>query len=349
MILSFLRIKKTKVYISYMPKVSIIIPVYNVSEYIEHSIRSVIAQTFTDIECIIVDDGCTDDSITKCEQWIREYEGPIKFIILHHEQNRGVSAARNTGIRQATGKWLFFLDSDDEITPHCIETLLKVGEEDEAIEMVHGSTRSCPTPEKDPRDLSWQQLPPSMNDSETIKYWFFHKHKMRNASTNKLLRRSFIVEHQLFFKEGIIYEDTLWNYYLFNCLNQICVVTEITYYYHIRPGSIITGTDLQIQAKNKGIVLYEILSNLPQGIEGDILRRYICFSFNKQVNCVRKVSEYKSAFSLYWKLARKYHCRSVQIDLALAYVSSYFKNGGMVFRRLRKLSRRVVRFKNRIM
>lgn len=332
-----------------MIKVSIIIPVYNVSEYIERCVHSVMAQTYTDLECIIIDDCGTDDSMTKCEQLIRTYEGPIKFIILRHEQNRGVAAARNTGIHQATGKWIFFMDSDDEITPHCIETLLKVGEEDEATEMVHGSTRTCPKPEIDSRDLSWQGIPFSMRKSEAIKYWFFHRQKMRYSSLNKLLRRSFIVEHQLFFKEGIIYEDTLWNYYLFNCLNHICVVTEITYYYHIRPGSIITGTDLQIQAKNKGIVLYEILSNLPQGIEGDILRRYIGFSFNKQVNCVRKVSEYKSAFSLYWKLARKYHCRSVQIDLALAYVSSYFKNGGMVFRRLRKLSRRVVRFKNSIM
>ena len=348
MILSFLRIKKTKVYISYMPKVSIIIPVYNVSEYIEHSIRSVIAQTFTDIECIIVDDGCTDDSITKCEQWIREYEGPIKFIILHHEQNRGVSAARNTGIRQATGKWLFFLDSDDEITPHCIETLLKVGEEDEATEMVHGSTQPNQW-EKVLYDPRCSQIPSSMKDSETIKYYFFHKQKMRIGPSNKLLRRSFIMKYQLFFKEGIIFEDLLWTYYLFNYASQIRVSTEITYIYYIRPGSICTGTDLQTRAKYKGIVLYEVLSNLPQGIEGDVLKRYIDVFFYKGVNYVRKVSVYKSAFALYWKLARKYHCRSVQIDLALAYVSSYFKNGNMVFGKLRILSRRIARLKNRIM
>ena len=332
-----------------MPKVSIIIPVYNVSEYIERCMHSVMAQTYTDIECIIVDDCGTDDSMAKCEQMIREYEGPIKFLILHHEHNRGLSAARNTGIHQATGKWLYFLDSDDEITPHCIETLLKVGEEDEAVEMVLGSTRTCPTPKKDPRDLSWQQLPPSINDSETIKYWFFHKQKMRPAAWNKLLRRSLIMEHQLFFKDGLLFEDTLWSFYLFNCLNQICVVTEITYYYLTRPGSICTGTDIKIQAQNKGIVLYEILSNLPQGIEGDVLRRYTDFFFYKSVSCVRSVPEYKSAFSLYWELARKYCCRSVQTDLALAYISSYFKNSEKVFWRLRRQIRRVARLKNRIM
>jgi glycosyltransferase involved in cell wall biosynthesis len=175
-------------------------------------------QTYTDIECIIVDDCGTDDSMTKCEQLIRTYDGPIKFILFHHEHNRGISAARNTGIHQATGKWIFFLDSDDEITPHCIETLLKVGEEDEATEMVNGSTRTCivrgstriyPKPEKDTYDLSWQQLPSSMKDSKTIRYYYFHERKMCPSCWNLLLKRSFIMEHQLFFKEGILFEDSL--------------------------------------------------------------------------------------------------------------------------------------------
>ena len=332
-----------------MPKVSLIIPVYNVSEYIERCMHSVMAQTYTDIECIIIDDCGTDDSMAKCEQMIREYEGPIKFLILHHEHNRGLSAARNTGIHQAIGKWFYFLDSDDEITPHCIETLLKVGEEDEAIEMVQGSTRFRPFQEKDPYDLSWQQLPSSMKDSETIKYWFFHKRKMRPAAWNKLLKRSFIMEHQLFFKDGLLFEDTLWTYYLLNCLNETRIVTETTHYYYSCPGSICTGTDIKIQAQNKGIVLYEILTNLPHGIERDVLRRYIDFFFYPGVSCVRSVFEYKSAFSLYWELARKYRCRSVQTDLALAYISSYFKNSDKVFKRLRIQSRRVARLKYRVM
>jgi hypothetical protein len=91
------------------------------------------------------------------------------------------------------------------------------------------------------------------------------------------------------------------------------------------------------------------LSNLPHDIEGDVLRRYMTFFFYKAVSCVRNVPEYKSAFSLYWKLARKYHCRSVQIDLVLGYVSSYFKNSDKVFKKMRMLSRRVARLKNRIM
>ena len=321
-----------------MPKVSLIIPVYNVSEYIERCIRSVMAQTYMDIECIIVDDCGTDDSMAKCEQMIHEYEGLIKFLILRHEHNRGLSAARNTGIRQATGKWLFFLDSDDEITPNCIETLLKVGEEDEAIEMVHGNTQTSPEREKAPSDISWQELPSSMNDSETIQHYFFHERKMSIAAWNKLLRRSFIMKNQLLFKKDIIFEDQLWAFYLYTCLSQLRFVTEVTYKYYIRQGSICTGTEAQIRAKNKAVIIQEILSFLPKNREKDVMGRFLNF-FLRSINCIHKVPEYKSTFSLYWKTARKYHSRSIQVDLALAYVSSYFKNSDTKFDFLRKIHR----------
>ena len=96
-------------------KVSIIIPVFNVSEYIERCIKSVMNQTYSDIECLIVDDATLDDSIEKCERLIVEYKGPIKFSILHHQKNRGLSAARNTGTARQIGnpirimKWVHAL------------------------------------------------------------------------------------------------------------------------------------------------------------------------------------------------------------------------------------------------
>ena len=94
------------------------------------------------------------------------------------------------------------------------------------------------------------------------------------------------------------------------------------------------------------MIVNEILLNLHYGIEGDVLRHYTDFYLNKGVRYVRSVPECKSAFSLYWELARKYCCRSVQTDLALAYISSYFKNSDKVFKRLRRLSRRVARLKH---
>ena len=83
-------------------KVSIIIPVYNVAPYIQRCLDSVVAQTFQDIECILVDDCGTDNSVEVAQQYIDNYRGQIQFKLIHHDKNQGLSGARNTGIRMAT-------------------------------------------------------------------------------------------------------------------------------------------------------------------------------------------------------------------------------------------------------
>ena len=118
--------------------ISIVIPVYNLSDYIERCIQSVISQSYKDIECIIVDDASTDDSIEKCERIIDAYRGPIRFSIIHHHQNRGLSAARNTGTASAKGDFVLYVDGDDAITNDCIEKLQKPLQNDNTIDMVMG-------------------------------------------------------------------------------------------------------------------------------------------------------------------------------------------------------------------
>lgn len=95
------------------PRISVIIPVYNTSKYLERCIDSVIAQQEQSLEIILVDDGSTDESPAICD----EYALKDKRIRVVHKQNGGVSSARNTGLDMAHGKWVSFIDSDDEITP----------------------------------------------------------------------------------------------------------------------------------------------------------------------------------------------------------------------------------------
>ena len=120
------------------PLVSIIVPVYNVSEYIERCIYSIISQTYSNIECIIVDDVTPDDSIEKCEKIISTYNGKIEFRIIRREENGGLSAARNTGTIASRGDYLFYIDSDDDISSDCIEKMVSFVSDDESIEMVQG-------------------------------------------------------------------------------------------------------------------------------------------------------------------------------------------------------------------
>lgn len=102
-----------------MPQVSIILPVYNVEKYLEQCLDSIIKQTFKDFECICVNDGSSDNSLSILE----EYAKKDKRIKIISQENKGVSGARNTGLKQATGKYVTFIDSDDWISNKYIETL----------------------------------------------------------------------------------------------------------------------------------------------------------------------------------------------------------------------------------
>ena len=103
--------------------ISIIIPIYKVEPYIVRCIDSVLNQTYRELEVILVDDCSPDKSMTMARDYIEQssLSKDLQFIYLRHEKNKGLSAARNTGINSATGKYVFFLDSDDEITPDCLE------------------------------------------------------------------------------------------------------------------------------------------------------------------------------------------------------------------------------------
>ncbi len=122
-------------------KISIIVPVYNVAPYIAACLQSVMHQTCQDaLECILVDDCGTDNSMEVVGETLKAYKGPIDFKVVHHTQNRGLSAARNTGMAEATGDYVYFLDSDDEIAPDCIQRLATPLQQ-EAFDMVVGECR----------------------------------------------------------------------------------------------------------------------------------------------------------------------------------------------------------------
>ena len=116
-----------------MTTVSIIIPVYKVQDYIERCLDSVINQTYSGrIECIIVDDCGGDGSIDIAERCIAENSSAVEFKIIRHEKNRGLAAARNTGVKSATGDFIMHLDSDDWLEPGAVDILVKKQNESDA-------------------------------------------------------------------------------------------------------------------------------------------------------------------------------------------------------------------------
>lgn len=119
-----------------MPKVSVIVPVYRVEKYLDQCVASVCAQTFTDWELILVDDGSPDRCGAMCDEWAAK-DGRIRVI---HRENGGPSAARNSGIVNASGEYLFFLDADDRLFPSAVQAMVDYAEQT-AAELVFGGYR----------------------------------------------------------------------------------------------------------------------------------------------------------------------------------------------------------------
>lgn len=264
---------------------SVIIPVYQVSDYVERCVKSVIGQSFTDFECIIVNDATRDDSIEKCERLIDGYEGPIRFKIIHHEVTRGLSAARNTGTAAAEGEYVLYVDSDDYITNDCVEKLIAPVLRDQSIELVLGVARrfsdSYPLP---PSRL--KKLDNEDNNSLTaVRSCFFDRKRIGRTAWNKLIKKDFLDCYNLSFKEGIIWEDTLWSFYVMKHLSHAYLLKDVTYLYNKRPHSITTETEDVVKRRYWGMVYHEISKNLTPGDGNREVRFYTREFCSQYIHC----------------------------------------------------------------
>lgn len=204
--------------------ISIVIPIYNIEPYIEDCLKSVASQTCLEkgvtCECILVDDCGTDQSIAICERFVSDYKGTISFQILHHEHNRGLSAARNTGMEIAQGEYVYFLDSDDKITPDCLEKLYAKAKETDA-DVTFGSYET----------FGCEHNQYITEGTPFVTAW------------NKLCKRSFLLDNNIQFIEGLIHEDCPWSFEIECKGAKFAHIQDITYLYLVREGSLQTGKD----------------------------------------------------------------------------------------------------------
>lgn len=221
-------------------KVSVIIPVYNVSQYIERCLLSVLNQTWQDLEIILVNDCTPDDSIEIAERVsISHSRGKIiKF--LEHRKNRGLSAARNTGIFEAIGEYLYFLDSDDYLPLDSIASLAEAAISSKS-DFIIGNYKVVGADRWAPPLLSSTSI---IEGSENILSAYVYD-KWYVMAWNKLIERSFLLQKNLFFQEGIVHEDDLWSFKLACIANKMSIVNKVTYYYYMQPNSIMRAPSLR--------------------------------------------------------------------------------------------------------
>ncbi len=230
-------------------KISIIIPVYNVKDYIIRCLESVSAQTYEDeLECILVDDCGSDDSMALVNSYLSTYEGSIIYKTLHHERNRGLSAARNTAMEVATGDYIFFLDSDDEITPNCIKELtapLKISQYDVVI----GGIKTIGDDNLH-EVLKLKLDNTELNENEIGRSYL--KRSWNMMAQAKLYNKNFLKREHLTFKEGLIHEDELWSFQIACLAKKITIVNSDVYLYYIRCNGI-TGS----QTLSKKMIIFK--------------------------------------------------------------------------------------------
>lgn len=220
--------------------ISMIVPVYNVEPYIKECFDSIAAQTYEGrMECIFVDDCGQDDSMALLSECVGSYEGPIEISIVHHDRNRGLSAARNTGIDKAKGDYLFFIDSDDTITPDCIQKLAEqVHKHLGGVDVVCGSTLSNGHRFLEMMRKWW--LKSYYDNQKMIKRLMLLRTTVSMVAWNKLIRKSLVVDNNVYFAEGLVHEDELWNFFMAKHVSSLAIVRDVTYLYRKRDGSIMS-------------------------------------------------------------------------------------------------------------
>lgn len=247
--------------------ISVIIPVYNVEPYVAECIKSVMAQKNVEdvnVECLIVDDCGTDNSMEVVRETLRDYSGSIDFRIITREANGGLSAARNSGIREAKGEYLYFLDSDDLITPDCLSTFWKQVQLHPGAEMIYGQYINFYEDGKTEQTKFLKDL--GIADySETVQKFRKVYFKITTSVWNRLISRRWLSNNDLFFTEGLLYEDLDWDIKTYYHIRNYALNSqaEPTYYYRQRSNSIMSSYDKIQRFKYLSNLLYSAYENLP--------------------------------------------------------------------------------------
>lgn len=205
-----------------MPKVSVIVPIYNVEKYLEKCINSLLSQTLEDIQIILVNDGSKDNS----GNIAKEYEKNNKDRVIYVEkENGGLSDARNYGLKYATGDFIAFLDSDDYIEKDAYEEMYNKAIEENADYV------ECDFIWEFPNKIRIDKQYPYKNKKEMLSF-------VRVVAWNKLIKRQLITDNNLEFPKGLRYEDVEFTYKLIPFINKFTYVDKPFIHYVQREGSI---------------------------------------------------------------------------------------------------------------
>ena len=219
------------------PLVTVSIPVFKCEDFLEKCLLSVLNQSYQNLEVTLINDQTPDHSVQITEEFIRKYN--LKnWKIYHLEENSGLSVVRNKGIDTAQGKYIFFLDSDDTITPDCIETLVAISERTGAEMTV--SQLECEQLETGEKSMCIKiQAEESVINGNDNLLKAFSEGKMVTYAVNKLFIVDYLRKNKLYFVKGLFAQDELWTFHLMLKMSKVAIHKGITYTYYLHKKSVI--------------------------------------------------------------------------------------------------------------
>lgn len=242
------------------PLVSVIVPVYNVEKYIEECLDSIVKQTYKELQIIVVDDGSTDMSNQKVKPYLSDSR--IQFI---EQANKGLSGARNTGLKSANGKYVLFVDSDDYLEINAIKELVYLMEKDQ-VDLIRFNGKAFLDELNEPIEQNNYDFSHRLEEGVLYTQNLFEMNRRTFASPVYLymVKREVIKKNALSFYEGILHEDELFTTQIF--LNSHSMIYANVFYYNrrYRENSIMTNQSQERLKRtvDSYIIIYKELEKL---------------------------------------------------------------------------------------
>ena len=218
-----------------MMKLSIIIPVYNVEQYLHSCVQSVITQTYQDLQVILVNDGSTDSSGVLCDQ-LAQQDSRIQVV---HKTNGGLSDARNAGLRVATGEYVAFLDSDDVyLLNDGLEQLMALAQAEQPDVLLFQAVDVYPHHQTARKAYDVDYM--ATHSGVEVFAQLVRTQSFNMSACFQLIRRELLEQHQIYFEKGLLSEDIDWSLRLWKYVQRVRAINLPMYGYQHREGSIST-------------------------------------------------------------------------------------------------------------
>lgn len=234
--------------------ISVIIPVYNVEQYLHECVDSVLGQTYQNFEIILVNDGSTDSSGMLCEEYA-EQDDRIRVI---HKENGGASAARNVGLDMMKGEYVYFLDSDDWLDNKAFEKILKIMHKENADVVFFDAYAVDETQGIRTKEYYSHKKVYTSGKGTVIMEELLSNKEFHVTPWHMFFKKTFLEKEKIQFVEGIIYEDMIFAYQVFSTADRVAYIPEYLYSRRFRANSVMTSEIKEKNFKSACEVYYQV-------------------------------------------------------------------------------------------